>query len=91
MNHLRRIPPDELPTVFDYALGERRAANEGELLNFGLIPIGGDFYDVAHVDGTPEPIWGVKVIEGPPEIRYGKLPEPIRARVRTDNRFFGEM
>lgn len=84
MNHFRRIPEDELPLVRDTASDELRPArSDRELANFGLVALGGDLYDCAHVDGTPEPDWGVKLVEGSIDQRFDtRLPPSVRHRVR---------
>ena len=87
MNQLRRIPTGELPRVRDVATGELRTATAAELLNFGIVHRVEEIYDVAHVDGTPEPEWGVKLIEGP--ARYAGLP-PRLAAIVEPVRFAGE-
>lgn len=80
-HHLRRIHPDELPQVRDDETLALRPATPAELLNFGLVPLGADLYDAAHVDGDPEPPWGVRVIAGPRAVRYGRLPEVVGRKV----------
>jgi hypothetical protein len=87
VNQLRRIPRTDLPRVRDLETGEEREATSAELLNMGILHRVDDVYDVAHVDGTPEPEWGEKLIEGPG--RYQRLPPRLAALVAAI-RFAGE-
>lgn len=53
------------------------------MLQLGYRRIGPDLYEVAHVDGTPEPRYGIKLVEGPRALRIDQLPPTVRDQVGT--------
>jgi hypothetical protein len=88
MYQIRRIKPDSIPTILDSETDEERPRTETELLQLGIVSLGyDDLYDVAHMDGTPEPPWGRKISEGfdrYQQISGAKKDNVLRARVVRD-------
>lgn len=89
-HHIRKIRPDQYPELLDPVTMTQRRVYPEELINFGIKWLGGDLYDCAHIDGKPEPTWGVSLARG--RNRYDQLPSHIRAQLvqRVPHRWAGE-
>jgi len=95
---LRRILPNELPTVTP--IGEKtRTMNEAELLNAGIKPVGGDLYDCLCQEQTDEDgAWklihpehpGIELSRGSHKERHDALKPQDRAKIKTVHSWQGE-
>ncbi len=85
---VRRITAAELPTITEPG-GAPRPMTEQEMLNLGLVPLGGDIYSCAVQETTDDGYtWtpavalpGVELSRGRPKDRFRQLKPAVRAQV----------